>query len=124
MWCRNELLLLGILGPVTLSDLRAKYDTNIYSSDASPFGIGVTSVFVGERVAKELWRRADIAGRSRVLLHKISAELKEVGIDNWEDTLAADDMDDDEAGDRQQQVGILQQGQNAGAHGSLCRMRF
>ena len=30
-----------------------------------------------------------------MLLHRLSADLKEIGVDNWEDGLAADDLDAD-----------------------------
>ena len=95
MWCRNELLLLGLLAPMCLSNLRTPYDPTIYSADASPFGLGVTSTYGGPELVQELWRRADNVGRSRVLLHRLSADLKEIGEDDFEDGLAADDIIND-----------------------------
>ena len=96
LWCRNELLLLGCLAPMALSNLRASYDPIIYSADASPYGLGVTSAYGGFDMVRELWRRADQVGRSRVMLHRLSADLKEIGVDGFEDDMAAEDLVKDE----------------------------
>ena len=95
LWCRNELLLLSLLGPMCLSDLRAPYDPTIYAADASPYGIGVTATEGGPKLVQELWRRADTTGRSRVLLNRLRADLKEVGEDLFEDDLAIADAEAD-----------------------------
>ena len=79
-WSRNELLLLALLGPFCYSSMRADYDPRVYAADASPFGLGVVSTEIGTNVVAELWRRAEVKGRVRTLLHPLSAMMKEAGM--------------------------------------------
>jgi hypothetical protein len=60
----SELALLAVLAPVIASDLRAPYDLNIYATDASPHGGGITVLdkVCSEEVADELWRRRERRG--------------------------------------------------------------
>ena len=95
-WSRNELLLLSILGPFSLTDMRADFDPVVYAADASPYGLGVVAAEVGKPVVAELWRRADVQGRTRHLLHALSASLREIGQGNWDDLLAEEDLGEDE----------------------------
>ena len=50
---------------------------------------------MGRTAVAELWRRADIRGRTRHLLHPLSASLRENGHDDWDDMLAEEDIQED-----------------------------
>ena len=92
-WSRNELLLLALLGPFCFSNMRADYDPRVYAADVSPFGLGVVSTEIGKSAVAELWRRAEVKGRVRTLLHPLSAMMKEAGNDDWEEMLAGEDVE-------------------------------
>ena len=65
------MLLLSVLGPFALSNMRTDYDARIYAADASPFGLGVVSTEIGKLAVAELWRRAEVRGRTRILLNPL-----------------------------------------------------
>ena len=75
--------------------MRADFDPNIYAADASPFGLGVVGTELGATAISELWRQAEVRGRTRNALHPLSAMLREMGDDGWHDLLAAEDMEED-----------------------------
>ena len=77
---RNELQLLSVLGCVSHADLRAKYDTKIYCTDASPWGGAVCAAPVSEPFCRELWRHCEQKGYYTKLQSPASAYLSEKGL--------------------------------------------
>ena len=77
---RNELQVLGILGPLAQTDLRVSYSTNLFTTDASPDGGAVCVAPVGASVAQELWRHAEQKGFHTRLQSPVSAYLEEKGL--------------------------------------------
>ncbi len=77
---RNELQLLSILGSVSHSDLRAKYDKRIYCTDASPWGGAVCAAPVTEPFCRELWRHCEQKGYYTKLQSPAAAYLSEKGL--------------------------------------------
>ena len=77
---RNELQLLGVLGPLAQTDLRVKYSPNIFTTDASPFGAAVCVASIGSSVTRELWRHAEQKGYHTRLQSSVSAYLDEKGL--------------------------------------------
>ncbi|CAE7564461.1 unnamed protein product [Symbiodinium microadriaticum] len=59
---RQELLLLVILVPCAMSNLRAEPSTRRYCTDAAPFGAGICSCEVPLQASTELLRFADHKG--------------------------------------------------------------
>eukprot|EP00971_Amphidinium_carterae_P056070 1105809-Amphidinium_carterae.1 len=62
MASRQELLMLVVVAPLMLTDLKTPMCPNMFCTDASPSGGGVVSGHVGQEVAVELWRRKAIRG--------------------------------------------------------------
>ena len=77
---RNELQLLSILGCVSHADLRAKYDTQIYCTDASPWGGAVCAAPVTEAFCGEIWRHCEQKGYYTKLQSPAAAYLSEKGL--------------------------------------------
>lgn len=77
---RQELLLLSILGPTALAQLRCPVCPTLFGSDASPEGAGVVKCRVGSQTAQELFRRSDPRGFHTRVLPKIAAYLHEQGL--------------------------------------------
>ena len=76
---RQELLLLAVLGPTSLTQLRSPVCPILYGSDASPDGAGMVKCNVGREVAQEVFRRADPRGFHTRLLSRPAAYLHEIG---------------------------------------------
>ena len=57
-----ELQVLSILGPIAQTDIRTKYSSKIFCTDASPFGGAVIAAEVGEQVIEEIWRYSEQRG--------------------------------------------------------------
>ena len=79
---RNELQLLGMIGPLAQSDLRVSYSPNIFVTDASPDGGAVCVAPVGSKVTEELWRHTEQKGFHTRLQSPVSAYLSEKGLDS------------------------------------------
>lgn len=77
---REEMQLLAILGPTSLTQLRAQVAPKLYATDASPVGAGAVSAEVGSVVAQEIYRRGDTRGFHTRLLPPISEELHKMGV--------------------------------------------
>ena len=77
-----ELHLLATLGPLAQSDLRAKYSSRVYCTDASPAGGAVCYAQVGTKVSQEIWRHTEQRGFYTKLLSPASATLVEHGLDS------------------------------------------
>eukprot|EP00435_Cladocopium_sp_Y103_P060681 s641_g22.t1 len=77
---KQELLLLSILGPTALAQLRCPVCPTVFGSDASPEGAGVVTCRVGSQVAQELFRRSDPRGFHTRVLPRIAAYLHEQGM--------------------------------------------
>lgn len=80
--CRNELQILGLLGPVAQADLRVSYSKKLFTTDASPSGGAVCSAQVGTHVSRELWRHSEQKGFYTRLQSPASAYLTEKGLDH------------------------------------------
>ena len=78
---RNELIMLAILAPLCITDLRVPYSNDLFCVDASPSGAGVCKVRVKEALAKEMWRRGDKLGYRIPLLTSLESWLKTKGCD-------------------------------------------
>ncbi|CAE7269133.1 unnamed protein product, partial [Symbiodinium natans] len=78
---RNEFAVLACLAPLCLTDLHVLPDKYLYCVDASPSGAGVCRSEVGVSVVREIWRRGDKQGYRMPLLSRLSAALKESGLD-------------------------------------------
>ena len=93
--------------------MRADFDPNIYVADASPFGLGVVGTEWRTFAISELWRRAEVRGRTRNLLYPLSAVLREMGDDGWDDLLAAEDVEEDLAAGRTDHRGVFDEPEQA-----------
>lgn len=76
-----ELQLLATFGSMAQSDLRAKHDSRVYCTDASPSGGAVCYAELGKHASKEFWRHTEQRGFYTKLLNPVSATLVEQGID-------------------------------------------
>ena len=79
---RCELQLLATLSPLAQSDLRAKYASHIYCTDASGTGGAVCAAPVTPAVSQELWRHSEQKGFYTRLQNPASAVLSELGYDS------------------------------------------
>ena len=77
---KMELLMAASLGPLSLTDLRAPFDDQIYCADASPHGAGACAAWVGREGAEVLWQLADHLGRRLVLLSPAATVLRARGL--------------------------------------------
>ena len=84
---RCELQLLAVLGPLAQSDLRAGYSSNIYCTDASPFGGAVIRASIGSNASAELWRHTEQRGYYTRLQSPVSEILREKGYEPETDQL-------------------------------------
>ena len=76
-----ELWMLSVLGPLSITNLKAQVSPFVYATDASPDGAGIVCANVGQEVASELFRRADNRGFHTRLLSPPGAALQECGIE-------------------------------------------
>ena len=76
-----ELWMLSVLGPLSITNLKAQVSSFVYATDASPDGAGIVCANVGQEVASELFRRADNRGFHTRLLSPPGAALQECGIE-------------------------------------------
>lgn len=79
---RNELQILGLLGPLAQADLRTKYSSRLFTTDASPDGAAVVCAQIGSKATRELWRHSEQRGFHTRLLSPASAYLVEKGFDS------------------------------------------
>ncbi|CAE7454060.1 SUF4 [Symbiodinium sp. CCMP2592] len=73
--CRQELLLLVILVPCAMSNLRAEPSTRLFCTDASPFAAGICSCNVPLHASSELLRFADHRGFYTALEPRLASYL-------------------------------------------------
>ena len=77
---RQELLLLVILVPCAMSNLRAEPSTRLYCTDASPFGAGICSCEVPLQASTELLRFADHKGFYTALEPRLARYLDQFAL--------------------------------------------
>lgn len=82
----NELVLLAVLAPLALHEISARYDPDVYATDASNTMGGICKARVGEEVVETLWRHCKSKGaytrllsQAEVLMRRL--ELHEEGRD-------------------------------------------
>ena len=78
---RAELQLLGVLGCLAQSNLRATYLPKIFSTDASPMGGAVCAADISESAASELWRHTEQRGFYTRLVSPVAEILLEKGVE-------------------------------------------
>ena len=83
----NELQLLSCLGLTAQSDLRAKYSSKLYCTDASPDGASVIAAEVGVQASKEIWRHTEQRGYYTRLQSPVAEILQEKGFEVCSDEL-------------------------------------
>ena len=81
-WARQELQLAGILGPLSLCNLRCPVSCSLFSTDASPFAGAIVQTTVAPATAAEIYRRGDFKGFHTALLSPQSANLRCLGLDD------------------------------------------
>ena len=59
---RQELQLAGILGPLSLCNLRCPVSCSLFSTDASPFAGAIVQTTVAPATAAEIYRRGVLQG--------------------------------------------------------------
>ena len=77
--CRQELLLLVVLVPCAMSNLRAEPSSRLFCTDASPFAAGICSCNVPVPASSELLRFADHRGFYTVLEPRLASYLDQFG---------------------------------------------
>ena len=77
----NELLLLAALGPIAQTDLKVKYATKIFCTDASPYGAAVIQSDITAEASKEIWRHSEQRGFHTRLESPVVELLREKGIE-------------------------------------------
>ena len=92
-WARNELAVLGLLLPLSISNLRVPYAPSLFGSDASLEAAGGISLPVAAAAVGEIWRRIPMRLRGQRLLDPVSADLRISGLDEGGDS---DDSHGDE----------------------------
>lgn len=80
--CRNELLVLSILGPLAQTDMRTDTCPKLFCLDASPYGAGICESVESENVISELWRHSEQRGFYTKLSNPASAVLQELGLEH------------------------------------------
>jgi hypothetical protein len=59
---KNELLCALCVGPLAQTDLRVKFNQNVYGTDASPARAGIVKTHLSENAVRELWRVTEQKG--------------------------------------------------------------
>ena len=77
----NELLLLAALGPIAQTDLKVKYATKIFCTDASPYGAAVIQSDITPEASEEIWRHSEQRGFHTRLESPVVELLREKGIE-------------------------------------------
>ena len=77
---RAELCMLATLAPLCKSNLRAGFADKLYATDASPFGLGATSIPIAETASAELYRRRERRGHYTAMHSKDVASMYARGL--------------------------------------------
>ena len=75
--CKNELVLLCLLGPVISTNVRANPSSLLYATDASPFAAGVCSAPVGEEFSYQIFLSGSLKGHHTMLSGAVTNYFKE-----------------------------------------------
>ena len=78
---RGEIAAMSVLAPLLVSDIRAPVRPVLYSTDASPFGGGITECPVARSEAEDLWRLRSLRGGHTRLSNASEAYLRANGDD-------------------------------------------